>query len=114
VCTKEMCALRDSLSKLNTIGAQVVAVSVDAPAANKGFSEVNKLSFPVLSDYSREAVKQFGVLLNNFGGLKGLDVAKRSVFVLDKAGIVRYAWVSEDPGVEPPYDEVIKAVGSIN
>jgi peroxiredoxin len=112
VCTKEMCALRDSLSKLNDLNAQVVAISVDSPFANKGFATANNLTFPILSDYAREAIKQYDIVLNNFSGLSGYTAAKRSVFVLDKDGIVRYSWVSEDPGKEPPYDDVLKAVSS--
>jgi peroxiredoxin len=114
VCTKEMCTFRDSLSKLNGLNAQVVAVSVDSPFANKGFATANNLTFPILSDYSREAIKKFDILLNNFAGLNGYVVAKRSVFVLDKDGVVKYTWVSEDPGKEPPYDEVMKALSSFN
>jgi peroxiredoxin len=91
----------------------VVGISVDAPAANKGFSDVNKLGFPVLSDYKREVSPQYAGLYQDFGGLKGLSAAKRSVFVLDPQGVVRYAWISDNPGVEPDYAEVQKAVNGI-
>jgi len=113
VCTKEMCTLRDSLASFSNLGAQVVGISVDAPAANKGFSDVNKLGFPVLSDYMREVSPQYAGLYQDFGGLKGLTAAKRSVFVLDPQGVVRYAWISDNPGVEPDYEEVQKAVNGI-
>lgn len=112
VCTKELCTFRDSLSAFNTMNARVVAISVDAPAANKGFSDVNKLGFPVLSDYTREVSKKYAGIYENFGGLQGLTAAKRSVFVLDSQGTVKYAWVTDDPGVEPPYEEVKKAVNA--
>ncbi|MBF8249132.1 MAG: hypothetical protein HW374_1932, partial [Bacteroidetes bacterium] len=36
------------------------------------------------------------------------------VFVLDKSGVVKYSWISENPGVEPPYDEVAKALANAN
>lgn len=113
VCTKEMCALRDSMSKLNELDAQVIGISVDSPFANKGFAERNNLQFPLLSDYTRTAVRTYGVELPNFSGLEGYTVAQRSVFVLDKDGIVRYVWVAENPGIEPNYDELTKAVSSI-
>ena len=113
VCTKEMCALRDSMSKFNELNAQVIGISVDSPFANKGFSETNKLQFPLLSDYTRTAVKAYGVELQNFAGLEGYTVAQRSVFVLDQDGVIRYAWVAENPGIEPNYDEITKAVASI-
>lgn len=112
-CTKEMCTFRDSLAQLNDLDARVVAVSVDSPFSNKGFAEVNKLTFPLLSDYSREAVKRLDIVQKDFAGLPGYSSAKRAVFVLDEGGTVRYSWISENPGVEPPYDDVMKAVSSL-
>jgi peroxiredoxin len=66
----------------------------------------------VLSDYKHEVVTKYDIIQKDFAGLSGLSTAKRSVFVLDKEGVVRYAWISDNPGVEPPYDEVKKALGT--
>jgi peroxiredoxin len=111
-CTKEMCAFRDSLANLNALNAQVVGISVDAPFANKAFADQNRLTFPLLSDYTREVIKQYGGIQEDFAGLKAYNVAKRAVFVLDAKGMVKYAWVSENPGVEPNYQEINKALSS--
>jgi peroxiredoxin len=113
VCTKEMCAFRDSMSRLNELNAQVVGISVDSPFANKGFAERNQLQFPLLSDYARTTIKAYGIELPNFAGLEGYTVAKRSVFILDQDGVVRYAWVSDNPGIEPKYDEVTEALAGL-
>jgi len=113
VCTKEMCAFRDSLARFNELKAQVVGISVNDPFSNKGFAERNMLTFPLLSDYSREVIRLYGIEMKDFAGLKGYSAAKRSVFVLDKNGVVRYRWVSEDPRVEPNYAEVQKALEKI-
>jgi peroxiredoxin len=113
VCTKELCNFRDSLSKFNNLNAQVIGISVDPPFSNKAFADQNKLSFPILSDFSRQTVKSFDAYHENFAGLNGYTAAKRSVFILDKDGIVRYKWISEVPTVEPNYDEVFKAVESL-
>ena len=113
VCTKEMCALRDSMSRFNELNAQVVGISVDAPFSNKAFATQNNLQFPLLSDYARSATKAYDVVLNDFAGLTGYAAAKRSVFVLDKTGIVRYVWITDNPGVEPNYDELSSAVAAI-
>ncbi len=113
VCTKEMCSFRDSMSKFNNVNAQVIGVSVDPPFSNKAFADQNKLNFPVLSDYNRQAVKAYDAYHENFLGLGGYTAAKRAVFVIDKDGVVRYRWVSDNPGVEPNYDEVLKAVESL-
>jgi glutaredoxin-dependent peroxiredoxin len=112
VCTKEMCALRDAMASFNTMAAQVVAISIDSPFANKGFADHNKLMFPVLSDYTKEVSKAYCGLYDDFAGLKGYSAAKRAVFVLDAAGVVKYVWIGDSPGNEPPYEEINKALQS--
>ena len=106
VCKKEMCVLRDDIAKLEILDAQVVGVSVNDPFTLKGFHEDNALNFLLLSDYAREAVKVFGIELKDFAGMKGYTVAKRSVFIIDGEGILRWVWVSENPGIEPDYIEI--------
>lgn len=113
VCTKEMCTFRDSMAVLNTLNAQVVGISVNDPFTNKAFAEANRLQFTILSDYARTAVRKFNVFHENFAGLAGYTAAKRSVFVLDENGIVRYRWVSEDPGKQPDYEEIRKVLAEI-
>jgi peroxiredoxin len=108
VCKKEMCVLRDDITKLEMLNAQVVGISVNDPFTLKGFHEDNVLNFPLLSDYAREAVKVFDVELKNFAGMKGYTVAKRSIFIIDGEGILRWMWVSENPGLEPDYVEIEK------
>lgn len=112
VCTTEMCALRDSLAALKSLGAQVVGISVDGPFANKIFTENRRLNFPILSDYKREVINKYGIVMANLGPLEGYDAAKRSVFVLDENGIVKYRWVSDNPLVEPNYDEIRSSLES--
>ncbi len=106
VCTAEMCALRDSLDQLRDLGANVVGVSVDGPYAIKSFVQNRHLNFPVLSDYKREVINRYGIVMNTLGSLKGYNAAKRSVFILDTNGKVIYRWVSDNPGIEPKYDEI--------
>jgi peroxiredoxin len=113
VCTKEMCTFRDSLSKFNSLDANVVGISVDPPFSNKAFKEQNKLNFPILSDYNRDAVRAFGVALENFAGLRGYTSAKRAVFILDKEGVVKFKWVSDNPGIEPNYEQVLSELSKV-
>ena len=110
VCTKEMCTLRDSLGELGNLGAAVVGISVDTPFANKAFADQHKIPFPLLSDYARQAIAAYGVQFPNLAGLTGYTAAKRSVFVLDREGVIRYMWVSDDPTKEPNYEEIRQAV----
>jgi peroxiredoxin len=107
VCTREMCTFRDSLQALP---GQVVAVSVNDPFSNKGFADTHNLQFPILSDYTRETITKLNILHKDFAGLKGYTAAKRSVFIVDEKGIVRYKWVSDDPTKEPNYEELKKTL----
>ena len=112
VCTKEFCAFRDAMANLNNMNAQVVGISVDGPFANKAFADANKLTFPLLSDHTREVSKQYSGVHEDFAGMKGYTASTRAVFVLDKSGVVKYSWISDNPGVEPSYDEINKALAS--
>ena len=112
-CTKEVCEFRDSMARLVDLEAQVIGISVNDPYSNKAFKDKNRLMFPILSDYKREAIRTYGLESFNFAGLEGYTVAKRSIFILDKTGIVRYVWVSEDPSVEPNYQEILKTLETI-
>ncbi|HZA70903.1 MAG TPA: redoxin domain-containing protein, partial [Nitrososphaeraceae archaeon] len=84
VCTAEMCTFRDSLNELNDYGAQVVGVSIDGPFANKIFTENRHLNFPLLSDYKRETIQRYGIVMKDLGTLKDYNAAKRSVFIIDE------------------------------
>jgi peroxiredoxin len=114
VCTKEMCTFRDSFDELKEAGAEVIAISVDGPFANKQFVEMHNLNFPVLSDYARKVIRKYNVVMPNLLHVKGYNAAKRSVFVLDSQGKIRYKWVSNDPLVEPNYEEIKEVIKSIN
>jgi len=111
VCTKELCTFRDRMAELEKANATVVAISVDTPFTLKEFKEKYSLNFSLLSDFNKEAIKAYDVVLPDLLGLKGL--AKRAVFILDSNGVVRYKWVSDDPRVEPNYEEVIEKANEL-
>jgi peroxiredoxin len=69
---------------------------VDSPFVAQKFREDENLPFPLLSDFNKEVCASYGALHEDLMGLKG--VAKRSAFVIDRDGMITYAWVSEDPG----------------
>ncbi len=113
VCTKELCATRDSIGDYESLDAQVLAISVDSPFALAKFKEEQNLNFPLLSDFNKEAARAYGALYDEFVlGLKG--VAKRSAFVVDKEGVIRYAEVLEDAGQLPDFVTVKEALAKLN
>jgi peroxiredoxin len=110
-CTSELCTLRDSLDELARAGGRVVGISVDTPFTLKAFQRESRLPFPLLSDFNKDVIRAYGVLLEDMIGLRGL--AKRSVFLIDARGVVRHAEVLEDARDEPDYDALRRAVGQL-
>jgi len=108
VCTREMCTVRDDWDAWSGLDAEVFGITVDSPFVTAKFRDEHDLPFPVLSDFNRTVARTYGALHDDLMGLEG--VPKRSAFVIAPDGVVSYAWVSEDPGVEPDYDEVRAAV----
>jgi peroxiredoxin len=112
VCTKEMCAFRDMHQELQKLNATVVGISVDPPFSNKAFAEKNGLNFTLLSDFKREAIRKYGVVWKNLGGMKGYDGANRAIFVVDGSGRIVYKWVGENPGKYPDFDAIKRALSA--
>jgi peroxiredoxin len=108
-----MCAFRDSITRLEGLDSGVVGISVNDPFTNAAFAERNAINFPLLSDYRREAAETYGVSLEDFAGMSGYTAAKRSIFIVDKQGTVRFKWVTDDQGVEPDYEEIHRALAEI-
>lgn len=113
VCTQEMCTMRDSLAEYNDLNAQVLAISVDSPFTLERFKQAEELNFPLLSDFNREVSRQYGALYEDFVlGMRG--VSKRSAFVVDGEGIVRYAEVLESAGDLPNFVKVKETLQGLN
>jgi peroxiredoxin len=111
VCSKELCTFRDSLARLNQAKAQVFGISVDTFFALKAFQTDQKLTFPLLCDFNKQTIRDYGVFNEDMIGLKG--IAKRAVFVIDKDGIVRHREVLDDARNEPDYEQVFAVVASL-
>ncbi len=113
VCTTELCTIRDDLSSYNDLNAQVLAVSIDSPFSLAKFKAEQNLNFPLLSDFNREVVRAYDALYEEFVlGMKG--VAKRSAFVIDKNGIIRYAEVLDNAGDLPNFEAIKQTLATLN
>jgi glutaredoxin-dependent peroxiredoxin len=111
VCEKELCTFRDSMAQLNRTNAQVFGISVDTFFALKAFQDQQHLTFPLLSDFNKQVIRDYGVFNEDMIGLKG--IAKRAVFVLDKDGTVRHSEVLEDARNEPSYQKILDSLASL-
>ena len=111
VCTKEMCSFRDGLADLEKLNTRVVGISIDSLWSHKAFAQSLNIKFPLLSDFNKEISRKYGVLYEDLRGLRG--VSKRSVFAIDKEGVIRYRWVSEEPRKESNYAEIQDVLKSI-
>jgi glutaredoxin-dependent peroxiredoxin len=97
--------LGQKLPELEALGAQAVAVAVTSTFSQQAFARSLEARFPMLSDWGRTACAAYGVRYDVWKGHDG--VAKRSVFVIDGDGVIRYRWVSEDALVLPDLDAAI-------
>ncbi|MFC7028130.1 redoxin domain-containing protein [Halomicroarcula sp. GCM10025324] len=108
-CRHEMNTLQDRLDEFADAGVSVYGISIDTPFALNEFRDKLGLEFPLLSDTNRDIIDAYDISMDfESSGIRNL--AKRAVFVVDEDRRVTYAWVSDDPGVEPDYDEVVAAV----
>ena len=90
VCTNELCSVRDDIAKYEKADAQVLAVSVDSVFTLNKFKQDQNYNFPLLSDFNKEVSASYGAFYDSWIlDMKG--VAKRSAFVIDRDGVIRYA-----------------------
>lgn len=105
VCTAELCAVRDNYNMYTQLNAVVLGISVDSLFTLGQFKAAQAYNFDLLSDFNKEASAAYGSLYETFGfGMKG--VSRRSAFVIDKEGVVRYAEVLENVSEQPDFQAI--------
>ena len=110
--TKHASSFEQEYSRFEEANAQVLGVSVDLGRANNAFAGTHSFSFPLLSDTDRTTSKAYGVLYDDSNDSVLYRRAKRSWFVIDKEGVIRYA-VTTSPGEFDKNDEVLKALSDL-
>lgn len=113
VCTAELCSLRDDIATYNNANAQVLGISVDSVFTLAKFKEEQKLNFPLLSDFNKEVSTAYDAIYTDWIlDMKG--VSKRSAFLIDKEGIIRYAEVLESAGDLPNFEAIKQTLTTLN
>jgi peroxiredoxin len=98
------------VDRVRSHGGEIVAVAVTATFSQVAFARSLGVSFPLLSDWEREVCAAYGVRYDEWKGHSGL--AKRSIFVIDPARTITYAWASDDALVLPVVEEMVAAVAA--
>lgn len=106
VCTRQLCAYNNELAQFAGLSAQVVGLSTQDVASHEKFAAKHGFAFPLLSDTDKTVHRAFGVL-----GL--MDMPRRSVFVLDGSGVVRYAHRAVVGVTYRPVAELVDAITAI-
>ncbi len=112
-CTKELCAVRDDIGRYSNVHAEVIGISVDSVFTLKRYKEDQHYDFPLLSDFNKEVSALYGSLYEEWI-LDMRGVSKRSAFIIDKTGIVRYAEVLEKAGDIPDFGAINGVLNSLN
>ncbi len=113
-CTKELCSVRDDISYYDNMNATVFGIAVDTPYCNLKFKEEQNLNMELLSDFNKEAMTAYDTKYEVFGAMQFRGVAKRSAFVIDKDGILRYAEVLENASDIPDFGKIKACLESLN
>lgn len=108
-CTSEFCSITKSLDAYTALDAKVVGVSGDNPFAQEAWAKKEGIGITLLSDYEHKVTEAYGVAYESFIPEANLimgGVSKRSAFVVDKAGVVKYAEVLDNPHDMPDFDAI--------
>lgn len=86
-CTAQLCSYQSELAGFEDLGAQVWGISRQGTGSHESFARRQRLTFPLLADERGDVVDSYGV------GLFGVGV-RRSIFIIDAEGIVRWKHVA--------------------
>lgn len=105
VCTAELCSVRDNMKIYEQLDVKPFGISVDSLHTLARYKAEQNLNFPLLSDFNKEVSNLYGSIYETFGyGMKG--VSKRSAFLIDRDGVVQYAEVLDNAGLQPDFSAI--------
>jgi peroxiredoxin len=111
VCTAELCSMRDNLSSYQNLDANIYGVSIDSFFTLREFAKSQNLNFPLLSDFNKEVSQSFGTFYEDFLGMKG--ISKRSAFVIDQEGVIKYEEINDDAAKIPDFEAIANKLKEI-
>ena len=114
VCTRELCSVRDDIGRYDIANARVMGISVDSVYSLAKFKTEQAINFPLLSDFNKEASNAFGCIYESFTDMHLKGVSKRSAFIIDKQGVIKYAEVLDNAGELPDFQAIHKILESLD
>jgi peroxiredoxin len=100
-CTAELCAFSEDYSRFQAADTVVLPISVDAVASLKAFKKQERMTVDLLSDFKREVSRNYGVLLED------RFHSKRAYFLIDREGVLRWAFVEDVLGSRRENEELL-------
>jgi glutaredoxin-dependent peroxiredoxin len=112
-CTAELCSMRDNLSFYNSMNAEVLGISIDSLFVLAKYKEDQKINFTLLSDFNATASKAYNCVYDTFI-YDMQNVSKRSAFVIDKDGVIRYEEILEKASDLPNFEAINETLKGLN
>jgi peroxiredoxin len=108
VCSREMCELYEGVDRFSAADTQVFGISVDSTPTHREFQFKNGIQTEMLSDFKREVSRLYGVLDDD------RYYSRRSYFLVDKAGVLRWRHVEADSGQKREMEEILEQVAKLS
>jgi peroxiredoxin Q/BCP len=106
VCTRQLCDYRDGIEAFEGLGVKVVGISNDSVESHRKFRDKHKLPFTLLSDPDLKVAERYDS--------KGMLGVKRSIFLLDEEGIIRYLHVETVSLFRRKREELLEVIEGIS
>ena len=103
VCTKQLAAYTDDIGAFTALGCQLLAISPQSVESHERFSTKHHYAFPLLADTDKKVFERYGAL-------GPIGFPRRSVFVIDREGVIRYAHRAIAGLTFRPASELVDAV----
>ncbi len=107
-CTTEVCTFRDTFAELGKLNAIVLGISGDYVFSHHEWAKHHKLPFPLLSDHDHAVAKRYDSYMEQYG------LNKRTIFLIDKDGVVRYSNLAFKAGDKKDYDALRAELEKLN
>lgn len=105
-CTTELCAVRDDLHQYQKLNCEVLGISVDSVYTLAKYKEAQNLNYLLLSDFNKKVSHMYKTIYDTFGMMEMIGVSKRSAFLIDSKGIIRYSEVLDNASEVPDFKRI--------